>query len=114
MEYRSSENFIKEVRLVKNIFAICRIIICGSVKRGLSGIDCAGQWTISGIDVLIKFQIVREHRRVSCRQSVSEIVVDKRDCLLHGGSGAVQVWAAEKRRQIAIWRKWTGRIEACG
>src|SRR5262249_853186 len=114
MEYRLSENFVEEVRLVENIVAIGRIVICGSVERRLGRIDRAGQRNVSGINVLIEFQILGEHRRVACRQSVSEIVVDERHRLLHGGLGAVQIGIAEKRRQIPTWGKWSRRIEARG
>src|SRR5262245_47018237 len=113
MEYWSGENLIKEVGLVEDIFAICRVVVRGAIERGLSGIDRAGQRTVPGIDVLIEFLIVREHRRVFYREPISKIVVDKCKCLLHGYIGAVQIGTAEKSRQIVVRCKWTGRIEAC-
>src|SRR4029078_5566311 len=111
MEYRPGEDFVEEVRLVENIIAVGRVVVCGPVKRSRGGIDCVRQRTIARINVLIKLQVLREHPRVSPGQSVSESVVDKRHGLLHGRFRTVQIGAAEKRREIPAGGEWSCRIE---
>jgi hypothetical protein len=53
VEHRSGENFVEEVRLVENIVAVGRIVVCGPIKRRLGGAIMAGlvfaslvTWTI--------------------------------------------------------------------
>ena len=86
VEHRTGESFVDEVGLVEKIVAVGRMVISREIERGVGRIHRSRQGAVTGIDVLIKFLVVGEHRRVLHRQSISEIVFDKSHRLLHVGS----------------------------
>src|SRR5215467_8092705 len=95
MEYRPREGLIEEIRLIEEIVSTGRMIICRAIKRRVGRVHRAGEGSITRINVLIELSVIGEHRRISRRESVSEVMVDERHELLHVSSRNVQTRATE-------------------